>query len=125
MEQEQKANVEIQPIIDSHNPPISVDNVILGESGTGAVRLACFSGNAFVERENIEQRDGLSVKKIWIRPVSVLDIGTDAVSFIEDYLLYRLSENEAELRTVREHLPEVINKLLKSLNKINEGAENV
>ena len=98
MEHEQKVNVEIQPIIDSHNPPVSVDNIILGESGTGVVRLACFSGNTFVEREDIEQRDGLSVKRLWIRTVSVLDIGTDAVAFMEGYLLYRLSENETELR---------------------------
>ena len=45
--------VEIQPIIDSGNPPIGVDSVILGQSGTGAVRLACFAGDAFIEREEV------------------------------------------------------------------------
>lgn len=110
--------VEIQPIIDSGNPPIGVDSVILGQSSTGAVRIACFAGDAFIEREEVKNSDGRDVKKLWMRPVSVLDIGGSAVKFMEHYLLYRLSENADELREALENVPEVMTKLYTAMNSL-------
>ena len=117
--------VEIQPIIDSNNPPISVDSVILGQSGTGAIRLACFAGDAFIERKEIQKSEDKDVKKLWIRPVCVLDIGNEAIRFLESYLLYRLSENANDMYHVQKSLPEAMKKLYETLKHSMESDNNV
>ena len=94
-------SVLFEPIIDSHNPPIGVDSVLLGESSTGSIRVNCFSGNAYVEREEpVRGQSGEEVIRKWIRPVIVLDVGYGAVNYIEGYFLYRLSQNREELKRV-------------------------
>lgn len=118
MQDEKGLLVEVQPIIDSGNPPIGVDSVILGQSGTGAIRLACFAGDAFIEREEVQSSDGRDIKKLWMRPVCVLDIGSTAVRFIEHYLVYRLSENAEELRNVLDSMPEATEKLYTAMTSL-------
>ena len=121
MKNDKDAIVEIQPIIDSNNPPLSVDSVILGQSSTGAIRVACFAGDAFIEREEVRSTEKGDIKKVWIRPISVLDIGTEAIRFMESYLLYRLSENPADMQHVQKILPDAVKKLYDTLKHSVEG----
>ena len=113
-------NVEVQPIIDSQNPPVSVDSVMLGERSAGAIRLVCFADNVYIEREEQRHKDGEETKVLWIRPVSVIDIGANAVKFAEAYLLRRLSEGMSEMQYALENFPEVMDKLYQSLKKVKE-----
>lgn len=118
MQAEKGLHVEVQPIIDSGNPPIGVDSVILGQNGTGAVRLACFAGDAFIEREEVRSSGDKDIKKLWMRLVCVLDIGNSAVRFIEHYLVYRLSENVEELRNALDSMPEATEKLYTAMKSL-------
>lgn len=105
----QDAGTVFEPIIDAKNPPIGVDSVILAESGTGSVRASCFSGNAYVEREDIvPSQDGGMLNRKWIRPVVVVDVGYGAVNYLEGYLLYRLSNNSEELKRVLSQNPQLV-----------------
>ena len=115
-EEEKKINMLISPVIDSKNPPVGIDSVLIGESGTGAVRLSCFAGDAYVLREDEVQQDGETVKKLWIRPVCVIDIGNSAVEYLESYLLFRLSSNGSELKVINEKYPEFMKKIYEELS---------
>ena len=108
-----------EPILDGKNPPIGVDSVMLGESGTGSIRLSCFSGNAFVEREEqMVSPDGSPLMREWVRPVCVIDISAGAVGYVEGYLLYRLSQNIDELRRILSQTPELSEKLRTALKEV-------
>ena len=97
-----------EPIIDAQNPPIAVDSVLLAEALTGNVRVSCFSGNPYIERqEEIKAQDGTTIIRNWIRPVAILDIGYAAVRYIEGYLLQRLSYNPEELKKVLSDNPQL------------------
>lgn len=50
-QEKMERNTFVEPLIDSQTPPVSIDNVLLAESGTGSIRLIGFSGNAFVLKE--------------------------------------------------------------------------
>lgn len=115
--EEKKINMLFSPVIDSENPPVGIDSVLIGESGTGAVRLSCFAGDAYVLREEEIQQDGEKVKKLWIRPVCVIDMGNSAVEYLESYLLFRLSSNTKELKIAQEKFPEFMKQIYKELNK--------
>ena len=115
-EEEKKINMLISPVIDSKNPPVGIDSVLIGESGTGAVRLSCFAGDAYVLREDEVQQDGETVKKLWIRPVCVIDIGNSAVEYLESYLLFRSSSNGSELKVINEKYPEFMKKIYEELS---------
>ena len=115
-EEEKKINMLISPVIDSENPPVGIDSILIGESGTGAVRLSCFAGDAYVLREDEVQQDGETVKKLWIRPVCVIDIGNSAVEYLESYLLFRLSSNGSELKVINEKYPEFMKKIYEELS---------
>ena len=105
----QDVGVVFEPIIDAQNPPIAVDSVILAESGTGSVRVSCFSGNAYVEREDIVQsQNGGTLNRKWIRPVAIIDAGSGVVHYLEGYLLYRLSNNSEELKRVLSQNPQLV-----------------
>ena len=117
MEQDKNLNVLIAPLIDSQNPPVGVDSVIVGESGTGAVRLTCFAGEAYVVREEEVSQNGEKLKKLWIRPICVIDMGNSAVEFLESYLLFRLSSNIKELKTAQEKFPEFMKKIYEELKE--------
>ena len=124
-DQQGNTQVVFETIIDSSNPPIGVDSVILAESSTGNVRVSCFSGNVFVEREEIVSvQDNENITRKWVRPVSVLDIGYGAVSYIEGYLLHRLSENTDELRRALIKTPNLALKMREALDLITVGEEN-
>ena len=62
--------------------------------------------------------DGRNKKKLWMRPVCVLDIGNSAVRFIEHYLVYRLSENVEELRNALDSMPEATEKLYTAMKSL-------
>ena len=97
-----------EPVIDAQNPPIATDSVILAESVTGNIRVSCFSGNPYIERqEEIPAQDGSMIIRNWIRPVAVVDVGYAAVSYIEGYLLQRLSNHPEELKRVLSDNPQL------------------
>lgn len=116
MEQEKNSEVVIAPLIDAHTPPVSADSVILGEASTGAIRLSCFSGDAFVIREDVISLNGTDKKRLWVRPVCVVDISPEAVKFMESYLLLRLSSNSNELQHAVDNFPDFMKKLHEKLN---------
>lgn len=97
-----------EPIIDAQNAPIAVDSVLLAEALTGNVRVSCFSGNPYIERqEEIPVQDGSTIMRNWIRPVAVIDVSYTAVRYIEGYLLQRLSNNPEELKRVLSDNPQL------------------
>lgn len=97
-----------EPIIDAQNPPVAVDSVLLAEALTGSVRLSCFSGNPYIERqEKIQAQDDSKINRMWIRPVAVIDVSYTAVRYIEGYLLQRLSNNPEELNRVLSDNPQL------------------
>ena len=97
-----------EPIIDAQNPPVAVDSVLLAEALTGSVRISCFSGNPYMERqEKIQAQDGSEKNRMWIRPVAVIDMSYTAVRYIEGYLLQRLSNNPEELKRVLSDNPQL------------------
>lgn len=97
-----------EPIIDAQNPPVAVDSVLLAEALTGSVRISCFSGNPYMERqEKIQAQDGSEINRMWIRPVAVIDMSYTAVRYIEGYLLQRLSNNPEELNRVLSDNPQL------------------
>ena len=116
----QDVRVVFEPILDAQNPPIAVDSVILAEAGTGSVRVSCFSGNAYVEREDIVQsQNGGTLNRKWIRPVAIIDVGYGVVSYLEGYLLYRLSNNSEELKKVLSQNPQLVAGLKALLGEIS------
>ena len=125
MEQERKSNIIAIPLIDAKNPPVGVDSVLLGEAATGAVRLSCFAGDAFIEKEENISINGADTKRLWIRPVCVVDIAPEAVKFLESYLLYRLIENENDMQYAVKNFPDLMEKLYIVLGKRNENDKNV
>ena len=119
MEQNKNLGIVIEPVIDSQNPPISIDTVLLGENPSGSVRLVGFSGNLFPIKEDTISVNGNSTQRIWVRPVCVADIGLEAVRFLEGYLLQKISSNSNELEFAEKYFPEAIKKLQEIFNKNN------
>ena len=74
--------VVFEPIIDSQTPPVGVDNVILGESSTGSVRISGFAGNIFALKNDKVKIDGEEFNRLWIRPVCVIDLSPNAIKQI-------------------------------------------
>lgn len=114
-----------EPIIDAQNPPIAVDSVLLAEAITGSLRVSCFSGNAYVERQDeVASQDGNKLTRMWIRPVSVVDIGYTAVNYIEGYLLHRLSQKQSELKRVLSQNPQLALSLKRELDNMEVNVHN-
>ena len=110
-QEKKERNAFVEPLIDSQTPPVSIDNVLLAESGTGSIRLIGFSGNAFVlKEEKISTSDGEAVR-FWVRPTSVTDLSRAAVRSMEWYLLQRLLDHPQELKEALESFPDIAEKV--------------
>ena len=119
-EQELKGQkVLIEPVIDSQTPPIGVDNVILGESSTGAIRLSGFSGNIFSLRTDVlnSKEEGVA-RRIWARPVCVIDLNPNAVRQLDEYLAFRLSGDANTVEELLRQFPETRENLRTLIEKI-------
>ena len=112
----------IEPIIDSITPPTVVEAVLIGSGVSTGIRLVGFSGRLYPEREDVVEIDGQKHTRQWVRPVSVLDISSEAMKFLEEYILYSLSENEDELAQVLKTTPGLLENIRKFINK-SGGAE--
>ena len=119
-QENRERNTFVEPLIDSQTPPVSIDNVLLAESGTGAIRLIGFSGNAFVlKEEKVSTPDGDAVK-LWVRPTCVTDLSRAAVRSMEWYLLLRLTEYPQELKEALEQFPGIEKKLRSALEMLEK-----
>ena len=119
-EQELKGQkVLIEPVIDSQTPPIGVDNVILRESSTGAIRLSGFSGNIFSLRTDVlnSKEEGVA-RRIWARPVCVIDLNPNAVRQLDEYLAFRLSGDANTVEELLRQFPETRENLRTLIEKI-------
>ena len=124
---EKPANVIVVPLIDSQNPPIAADSVVLGEAATGAIRLSCFAGDAFVLKEDSVVINGTDTKRLWVRPACVVDVSPEAVKFMESYLLFRLISNPNDMQHAMDTFPDLLEKLTAALEEKTKtsGGENV
>ena len=111
MEQDIKQSVIIEPIIDAQTPPISVDTVSIGQGSSQGLRLVGFAGSIYAQREEILAINSEEVRRLWVRPVSVIDLSADAVRFLEEYLLYNLSEKPERLNDKEKFFPGTLEKL--------------
>ena len=106
MSEAEHVSIAYEPIIDAQNPPIAADSVLLAEALTGSIRVSCFSGNPYVQHQDeIVTQDGGKIKRMWIRPVAVIDVSYAAVRYIEGYLSQRLFSNNEELKSVLSNNP--------------------
>lgn len=121
----EERNVYVEPIIDSQNPPISIDNVMLGDPGTGALRLIGFSGNAFAVKEEEKSTPEGEFLRVWARPVCVLDFSARALKAIEGYLLFYLTEHPEDLKQAVRQFPDLTKKLRACLKTLEEEDNDV
>lgn len=116
--EEKSQSYLIEPLIDSRNPPISVDSLLLGESGK-RYRLSCFAGTPFpekVETFDIQSENGpLKLTKTWFRPVCVMDVDGGALHVLLIPLINRLAEHPEEQETFLRQFPELKEKLRAAL----------
>lgn len=124
MEEEPQNAVVLEPLIDSRNPPVVADNVLLALSKTGAIRVMGFSGTPFIIKEEEIDTEAGKVKRRWIRPTCVVDFSQGAVEYVEAYLLLRLSESPNDLENVLKRSPGLAEKL-RSILKDMEGNHRV
>ena len=118
---EKTVNVIVVPLIDSQNPPISADSVVLGAATTGAIRLSCFAGDAFILKEDSVVIDDTETKRLWVRPACVVDVSPEAVKFMESYLLFRLISNPNDMQHAIDNFPELLEKLTAALKEKSNG----
>ena len=111
MGQDKKQSVIIEPIIDAQTPPITIDTVSIGQGNTAGLRLIGFAGSIYAQREEILTINTEEVRRLWVRPVCVIDISAEAVKFIEEYLLYNLSEKPERLNDTEKFFPGTLQKL--------------
>jgi len=69
---------EIHAIIDSQNPPISIDSVMLSQGPSG-IRICGLSHPLFPVRvEEVVKPDTNRVRLVWVRPSTVMDMNFDS-----------------------------------------------
>jgi len=119
----EERNVYVEPIIDSQNPPISIDNVMLGDPGTGVLRLIGFSGNAFAVKKEEKSTPEEEFLRVWARPVCVLDLSPRALKVVERYLLSSLAEHPEDLKQTVREFPDLTKKLRACLKTLDETLE--
>lgn len=108
MSEAEHVSIVYEPIIDAQNPPIAADSVLLAESLTGSIRVSYFSGNPYVKHQDeISDKEGNKITRMWIRPVAVIDVSYAAVRYIEGYLLQRLSVNPEDMKRVLSNNPQL------------------
>ena len=118
--EEKNLPVIIEPIIDGHTPPVSVDTVSVGQGRTGGLRLIGYAGNIYPQREEQLTVNGEKVRRLWVRPVCVLDISEEARKFLEEYLLYSISENPQKLQSKEKYFPDVFTKLKTAIKGVKD-----
>ena len=115
--------VVFEPIIDSQTPPVGVDNVILGESSTGSVRISGFAGNIFALKNDKVKIDGEEFNRLWIRPVCVIDLSPNAIKEIDAFLMFRLGDNMDTVKNLLTQYPEAREKIKELITEIENSHE--
>ena len=115
--------VVFEPIIDSQTPPVGVDNVILGESSTGSVRISGFAGNIFALKNDKVKIDGEEFNRLWIRPVCVIDLSPNAIKQIDAFLMFRLGDNMDTVKNLLTQYPEAREKIKELITEIENSHE--
>lgn len=113
----------LEPIIDSHNPPINVDSLLLGESSDGALRLTCFGGMLFVAKEESYATPEGSSKRVWARPTCVLDLKEGPLDLLSAHLFSRLIKHPETLKYLMQQMPELKLALKEALPALKEMLE--
>lgn len=109
----------VVPILDSQNPPISIDGIMITNAPfPSSLRMCGFSGTPYPVA--VEKGEGEAPDTVWVRPTTVVDYSPEALLTLFTFISNFFDGNHKLFTALLERYPDLKGSLSRTISMLDE-----